>query len=153
MIDGAALDKIDELVADAVGHGATVVVGGRGRPGAGFFYEPTVLTGVSERAAMRHAEIFGPVAPISVFDHEDEAVAAANDTEYGLVAYVYTRDLDRALRVSERLETGMVGLNQGVVSNPAAPFGGVKASGLGREGGRVGIEEFLEVKYVGLPRP
>ena len=90
---------------------------------------------------------------MSVFDTEDEAVAAANDTEYGLVAYVYTRDLARALRVSERLETGMVGLNQGVVSNPAAPFGGVKASGLGREGGRIGIDEFLEVKYVGLPRP
>jgi succinate-semialdehyde dehydrogenase / glutarate-semialdehyde dehydrogenase len=153
MIDGAALAKIDGLVSDAVDHGAKVVVGGRVRPGAGFFYEPTVLTGVSERAAMRHAEIFGPVAPISVFDDEDEAIAAANDTEYGLVAYVYTRDLQRALRVSERLETGMVGLNQGVVSNPAAPFGGVKASGLGREGGRVGIEEFLEVKYVGLPRP
>jgi succinate-semialdehyde dehydrogenase/glutarate-semialdehyde dehydrogenase len=153
MIDRAALDKIDELVSDAVDRGAHVVLGGRPRAGDGFFYEPTVLTGVGEGAAMRHAEIFGPVAPISVFDDEDEAVAAANDTEYGLVAYVYTRDLNRALRVSERLETGMVGLNQGVVSNPAAPFGGVKASGLGREGGRVGIEEFLEVKYVGLPRP
>jgi succinate-semialdehyde dehydrogenase/glutarate-semialdehyde dehydrogenase len=153
MIDRAAIDKIDELVSDAVDKGAKVVVGGRPREGAGFFYEPTVLAGVSGDAALRHAEIFGPVAPVSVFDDEDEAVAAANDTEFGLVAYVYTRDLNRALRVCERLETGMVGLNQGVVSNPAAPFGGVKASGLGREGGRVGIEEFLEVKYVGLPRP
>jgi succinate-semialdehyde dehydrogenase / glutarate-semialdehyde dehydrogenase len=153
MIDRAALDKIDGLVADAVDKGAKVVVGGRARAGKGYFYEPTVLTDVSEDAMLRHAEIFGPVAPVSVFDTEDEAVAAANDTEYGLVAYVYTRDLARALRVSERLETGMVGLNQGVVSNPAAPFGGVKASGLGREGGRIGIDEFLEVKYVGLPRP
>ena len=153
MIDRAALGKIDGLVADAVHKGANVIVGGRARPGEGYFYEPTVLTDVSEDATLRHTEIFGPVAPVSVFDTEDEAVAAANDTEYGLVAYLYTRDLARALRVSERLETGMVGLNQGVVSNPAAPFGGVKASGLGREGGRIGIDEFLEVKYVGLPRP
>jgi succinate-semialdehyde dehydrogenase / glutarate-semialdehyde dehydrogenase len=153
MIDQAAIDKIDELVSDAVDKGAKVVVGGRAREGAGFFYEPTVLAGVSGDAVLRRTEIFGPVAPVSVFDDEDEAVAAANDTEFGLVAYVYTRDLNRALRVCERLETGMVGLNQGVVSNPAAPFGGVKASGLGREGGRIGIEEFLEVKYVGLPRP
>jgi len=153
MIDQAAIDKIDELVSDAVDKGAKVVVGGRAREGAGFFYEPTVLAGVSGDAVLRRTEIFGPVAPVSVFDDEDEAVAAANDTEFGLVAYVYTRELNRALRVCERLETGMVGLNQGVVSNPAAPFGGVKASGLGREGGRIGIEEFLEVKYVGLPRP
>ena len=153
MIDRAALGKIDGLVADAVDKGAQVVLGGRPCAGEGYFYEPTVLTDVSEEAALRHTEIFGPVAPVSVFDTEDEAVDAANDTEYGLVAYVYTRDLARALRVCERLETGMVGLNQGVVSNPAAPFGGVKASGLGREGGRIGIDEFLEVKYVGLPRP
>jgi succinate-semialdehyde dehydrogenase/glutarate-semialdehyde dehydrogenase len=99
---------------------------------------------------MRHEEIFGPVAPIVSFEAEDEAVDAANDTEFGLVAYVFTRDLDRAIRVSERLETGMVGLNQGIVSNPAAPFGGVKHSGLGREGGRVGIEEFLEIKLVAV---
>ena len=153
MIDQAAIDKIEELVSDAVDKGAEVVLGGKALAGTGYFYQPTVLTGVPEDAALRHVEVFGPVAPISTFDDEDEAVAAANDTESGLVSYVFTSDLDRALRVSERLETGMVGLNQGVVSNPAAPFGGVKASGLGREGGRVGIEEFLEVKYVGLPAP
>ena len=100
--------------------------------------------------AWRDEEIFGPVAPLTPFDTEDEVVAAANDTEYGLVAYVYTNDLRRALRVGEAIETGMVGLNQGVVSNPAAPFGGVKQSGLGREGGRVGIDEFLETKYIGI---
>jgi succinate-semialdehyde dehydrogenase/glutarate-semialdehyde dehydrogenase len=99
---------------------------------------------------MRHEEIFGPVAPITTFETEDEAVTAANDTEFGLAAYVFTQDLDRAIRVSERLEVGMVGLNQGIVSNPAAPFGGMKASGLGREGGHVGIDEFLETKYVAL---
>ena len=99
---------------------------------------------------MRHEEIFGPVAPVVTFESEDEAINAANDTEFGLVAYVFTRDLDRAFRVCERLETGMIGLNQGVVSNPAAPFGGVKQSGLGREGGRVGIDEFLETKYVAI---
>jgi succinate-semialdehyde dehydrogenase / glutarate-semialdehyde dehydrogenase len=109
-----------------------------------------VLIDVPREARMASEEIFGPVAPISVFDTEDEAVTAANDTEFGLVSYVYTNDLKRALRVSERLEAGMVGLNQGIVSNPAAPFGGVKQSGLGREGGRVGIEEFLEIKYVAV---
>jgi succinate-semialdehyde dehydrogenase/glutarate-semialdehyde dehydrogenase len=102
---------------------------------------------------MRQEEIFGPVAPVVSFESEEEAVNAANDTEYGLVSYVFTRDLDRAIRVSERLETGMIGLNQGIVSNPAAPFGGVKHSGLGREGGRLGIEEFLEVKYVAIATP
>jgi succinate-semialdehyde dehydrogenase/glutarate-semialdehyde dehydrogenase len=109
-----------------------------------------VLTDVPADAALRAEEIFGPVAPIAAFETEDEAVGQANDTDYGLVAYLFTRDFDRAMRVSERLETGMVGLNQGIVSNPAAPFGGVKHSGLGREGGRAGIEEFLETKYVAL---
>jgi succinate-semialdehyde dehydrogenase/glutarate-semialdehyde dehydrogenase len=118
--------------------------------GPGHFYPPTVLADVSDDAAMRHEEIFGPVAPVSSFQTEDEVLTAANDTPYGLVSYLYTRDLARAMRVSERLETGMVGLNQGAVSNPAAPFGGVKHSGLGREGGRVGIEEFLETKYVAM---
>ena len=134
-------------------RGAEIVVGGEPVAGDGYFYKPTVLTGVPADAQMRHEEIFGPVAPISSFETEEEAVNAANDTEYGLVAYVFTRDLDRAIRVSERLETGMVGLNQGIVSNPAAPFGGVKHSGLGREGGHVGIEEFLETKYVALATP
>ena len=150
LIDRAARDKVSTLVQDAVRRGAEVVVGGEPVAGDGYFYKPTVLTGVPGDAEMRHEEIFGPVAPIVSFDAEEEAVNAANDTEYGLVAYLFTRDLDRAIRVSERLETGMIGLNQGIVSNPAAPFGGVKHSGLGREGGRVGIEEFLEIKYVAM---
>jgi succinate-semialdehyde dehydrogenase/glutarate-semialdehyde dehydrogenase len=150
LIDGDARQKVATLVDDAVRGGAAIVVGGEPVEGDGYFYKPTVLTGVRADAQMRHDEIFGPVAPISSFETEEEAVNAANDTEYGLVAYVFTRDLDRAIRVSERLETGMVGLNQGIVSNPAAPFGGVKHSGLGREGGHVGIEEFLETKFVAL---
>ena len=150
LIDADARDKVSSLVEDAVQRGAEVIVGGKALDGEGYFYPPTVLSGVSHDARMRHEEIFGPVAPITTFETEEEAVTAANDTEFGLVAYVFTRDLDRALRVSERIETGMLGLNQGVVSNPAAPFGGVKHSGLGREGGRVGIEEFLEIKYVSV---
>jgi succinate-semialdehyde dehydrogenase/glutarate-semialdehyde dehydrogenase len=127
-----------------------VLTGGATVDGPGNFYRPTVLTGVPTDSRIAREEIFGPVAPISVFDTEEEALAAANDTEYGLVGYVYTNDVKRALRVSERLETGMVGLNQGIVSNPAAPFGGVKQSGLGREGGTVGIDEFLETKYIAV---
>ncbi|CAN5229269.1 NAD-dependent succinate-semialdehyde dehydrogenase [soil metagenome] len=150
LIDSTARDKVCSLVDDAVARGARVLVGGKPVEGPGHFYPPTVLAEVSDAAAMRHEEIFGPVAPVSSFGTEDEVVAAANDTPYGLVSYLYTRDLARAVRVCERLETGMVGLNQGVVSNPAAPFGGVKHSGLGREGGRVGIEEFLETKYVAM---
>ncbi len=150
LIDEAAQRKVTDLVADAVGRGATVLTGGAEHGGAGYFYAPTVLTGVPADARMAGEEIFGPVAPLTSFRTEDEVVAAANDTPYGLVAYVYTNDLRRALRVAEAIETGMVGLNQGVVSNPAAPFGGVKESGLGREGGSVGIDEFLEVKYIGI---
>jgi succinate-semialdehyde dehydrogenase / glutarate-semialdehyde dehydrogenase len=150
LIDEAALQKVESLVADAVGRGATVLTGGSASPGGGYFYPPTVLTGVPRDAAMADQEIFGPVAPLTPFGSEAEVIAAANDTEYGLVSYVFTNDLRRALRVAEALETGMVGLNQGVVSNPAAPFGGVKQSGLGREGGTVGIDEFLETKYVGI---
>ena len=150
LIDEAAQRKVTDLVADAVGRGATVLTGGAEHGGAGYFYAPTVLTGVPADARMAGEEIFGPVAPLTPFATEDEVVAAANDTPYGLVAYVYTNDLRRALRVGEAIETGMVGLNQGVVSNPAAPFGGVKESGLGREGGSVGIDEFLEVKYIGI---
>ncbi|MDQ3112999.1 MAG: aldehyde dehydrogenase family protein, partial [Actinomycetota bacterium] len=116
----------------------------------GYFYAPTVLADVPADARLLREEVFGPVAPIATFETEDEAVEAANDTEFGLVAYVFTRGLQRALRVSERIETGMVGLNVGVVSNPAAPFGGVKWSGFGREGGVEGIEEYLETKYVGI---
>jgi succinate-semialdehyde dehydrogenase/glutarate-semialdehyde dehydrogenase len=153
LIDEDARAKVSALVADAVRRGAEVVVGGEPIDGAGYFYRPTVLSGVPHDARMRHEEIFGPVAPITAFETEEEAITAANDTDFGLVAYVFTRDLDRALRVSERIEAGMVGLNQGIVSNPAAPFGGVKQSGLGREGGRVGIEEFLEIKYVAIATP
>ena len=150
LIDDAALQKVQALVADAVDRGANVLTGGSAVPGDGYFYAPTVLTGVSRDAQMADQEIFGPVAPLTPFDSEAEVLAAANDTEYGLVSYVFTNDLRRALRVAEALETGMVGLNQGVVSNPAAPFGGIKQSGLGREGGSVGIDEFLETKYIGI---
>ncbi|MDQ6605682.1 MAG: NAD-dependent succinate-semialdehyde dehydrogenase [Actinomycetota bacterium] len=148
LIDADQRAKVAELVEDAVSRGARALVGGHRRDGAGYFYDPTVLADVPADARLLREEIFGPVAPIRGFADEDEAIAAANDTEFGLVAYVYTSDLKRALRVCERLETGMVGLNQGIVSNPAAPFGGIKQSGFGREGGPEGIEEYLETKYV-----
>jgi len=150
LVDAATRDKVEELVDDATGKGARTLVGGRRGTGPGYFFEPTVLTYVTPNARLLKEEIFGPVAPVTTFSSDDEAVAMANDTEYGLVAYLYTRDLSRALRVVERLETGMVGLNRGMVSNPAAPFGGVKESGIGREGGREGIEEYLETKYVAV---
>jgi len=150
LIDDDQRGKVAELVEDATGKGAHVLVGGQSRDGAGYFYEPTVLGGVSGDARLLKEEIFGPVAPVIGFDDEDAAIAAANDTEYGLVAYVYTRDIKRAFRVVEKLETGMVGLNQGIVSNPAAPFGGVKASGFGREGGPEGVDEYLSIKYVAM---
>ncbi|WP_407646853.1 NAD-dependent succinate-semialdehyde dehydrogenase [Allosaccharopolyspora coralli] len=150
LIDSSQLGKVTELVQDAVGQGAEVVLGGEAHDSDGYFYPPTVLKNVPEAARMRSEEIFGPVAPISTFTDEQQVVADANDTEYGLVTYVYTQDLTRSLRVCEQLQTGMIGLNQGMVSNPAAPFGGVKASGLGREGGKVGIDEFLETKYVAI---
>jgi succinate-semialdehyde dehydrogenase/glutarate-semialdehyde dehydrogenase len=150
LIDGTQRGKVAELVQDATGKGAQVLVGGREREGAGYFYEPTVLGGVTGSARLLKEEIFGPVAPVIGFDEEDAAIAAANDTEYGLVAYVYTSDVRRAFRVVEKLQTGMVGLNQGLVSNPAAPFGGVKASGFGREGGPEGIDEYLAIKYVAM---
>ncbi|HEX3812048.1 MAG TPA: NAD-dependent succinate-semialdehyde dehydrogenase [Mycobacteriales bacterium] len=151
LINAAAQEKVAGLVTDAVDRGARAVVGGAAIDGPGHFFAPTVLADVPADARMAREEIFGPVAAITPFRNEDEAVAAANDTEFGLVSYLFTTDVNRALRVSERLESGMVGLNTGIVSNPAAPFGGVKQSGLGREGGRVGLEEYLEVKYVGIP--
>jgi succinate-semialdehyde dehydrogenase/glutarate-semialdehyde dehydrogenase len=150
LINQAHRQKVTRLVDDARARGARVLLGGHARDGAGYFYDPTVLADVPEGAELLTEEIFGPVAPVRAFANEDEAVAAANDTEFGLVAYVYTSDVKRALRVVERLETGMVGLNQGLVSNPAAPFGGIKQSGFGREGGPEGIEEYLETKYVAV---
>jgi succinate-semialdehyde dehydrogenase/glutarate-semialdehyde dehydrogenase len=150
LIDGKQRDKVKDLVDDAVQQGARVLTGAEVAEGKGYFYPPTVLTDVPKSARLQKEEIFGPVAPLTAFETEDEAVAMANDTEFGLVSYLFTKDLARALRVSEKLETGMIGLNQGIVSNPAAPFGGVKQSGLGREGGSVGIDEYLEVKYVAL---
>jgi len=150
LIDEAAVTKVSELVSDAVDRGARVLTGGATVDGPGHFYQATVLTDVPQEARLTHEEIFGPVAPITAFDTEDEAVAKANDTEFGLVSYLYTSDLKRALRVCERLEAGMIGLNQGMVSNPAAPFGGIKQSGLGREGGKFGIDEFLETKYIAV---
>ena len=150
LIDDDQRGKVSELVEDAVGKGAKVLLGGSARDGAGYFFDPTVLSDVPPGAKLLKEEIFGPVAPVASFESEEDAVAAANDTEYGLVAYVYTRDFKRALRVCEALETGMIGLNQGMVSNPAAPFGGVKQSGFGREGGYEGIEEYLETKYVAV---
>ncbi len=150
LIDAAQRTKVAELVEDAVDRGAKALVGGHERDGAGYFYDATVLTDVPKDAHLLKEEIFGPVAPVRGFDDEEEAIAAANDTEYGLVAYVYTSNIKRALRVVEKLETGMVGLNQGMVSNPAAPFGGIKQSGFGREGGPEGVEEYLETKYVAV---
>ena len=150
LIDEDQRSKVADLVDDAIAKGATAVVGGSALDGAGYFYEPTVLANVTTEARVLKEEIFGPVAPIASFGSEEEAIAAANDTEYGLVAYVFTRDIKRALRVCEGLETGMVGLNQGMVSNAGAPFGGFKQSGIGREGGNEGIDEYLETKYVAV---
>ena len=146
LIDDTQRSKVAELVEDARSRGASVVVGGSARDGRGYFFEPTVLAGIGDGARVLEEEIFGPVAPIAAFADEEQAIAAANATEFGLVAYVYTRDVKRALRVVEGLETGMVGLNQGLVSNAAAPFGGVKQSGFGREGGSEGIEESPSTK-------
>jgi succinate-semialdehyde dehydrogenase / glutarate-semialdehyde dehydrogenase len=150
LIDENQRSKVAELVEDAKQRGARLLLGGEPVGDRGYFYAPTVLADVPQDARLLDEEIFGPVAPIATFSSDEQAIEAANRTEYGLVAYVYTRDLDRALHVSEAIETGMVGLNQGVVSNPAAPFGGVKQSGFGREGGFEGIGEYLETKYVAL---
>ncbi|MCX5517742.1 NAD-dependent succinate-semialdehyde dehydrogenase [Kaistia defluvii] len=149
MITRKAVQKIDRLVEDATSRGARVLCGGTVGEGEGFFYPPTVLADVSPEAEMAHEEIFGPVAPLYRFETESEAIARANDTEYGLAAYIFTRDVARGLRVASRIEAGMIALNRGLVSDPAAPFGGVKQSGLGREGGQHhGIAEFMEAKYI-----
>lgn len=150
LINRAAREKVDSLVRQAVESGARVVTGGSPVEGTGYFFAPTVLCDVPDDARLLHEEIFGPVAPVMIFDDEDEVVAKANDTEYGLVAYVHTRDISRGLRVAQRIETGMVGLNRGLVSDPAAPFGGCKQSGIGREGGTDGIKAFLEPHYVAV---
>jgi succinate-semialdehyde dehydrogenase/glutarate-semialdehyde dehydrogenase len=150
LIDEAGRRKVRELIDDAVHRGAKVLTGGRQPDGPGYFHEPTVLIDVPADARIMREEVFGPVAPIATFDTERDAIRAANDTEFGLVAYLFTRDLARALRVTEALEVGMVGLNKGMVSNASAPFGGVKQSGFGREGGHEGIHEYLETKYVAI---
>jgi succinate-semialdehyde dehydrogenase/glutarate-semialdehyde dehydrogenase len=150
LITEQARAGVAELVAEATEKGGKVLVGGDVPGGPGWFYPPTVIADVPTAARVCREEIFGPVAPVTSFSTDDEALELANDTEFGLIAYAYTRDLDRALTIAEGLESGMVGLNAGVISNPAAPFGGVKASGFGREGGREGIQEYLEVKYVGI---
>jgi succinate-semialdehyde dehydrogenase/glutarate-semialdehyde dehydrogenase len=150
LVNAQARQKVIELVADAVGKGAKILTGGKAPQGPGFFYPATVLDGVPDGATMLREEIFGPVAAIQTFQSEAEVIKRANDTEYGLVAYLYTRDLSRGMRVSEQLDFGMIGLNRGLVSDPAAPFGGMKQSGIGREGAHEGLMEFLETQYVSL---
>jgi succinate-semialdehyde dehydrogenase/glutarate-semialdehyde dehydrogenase len=150
LVNAEGRDKCSELVEDAVKRGAKVLVGGKAPDGKGYFYPATVLDNVPDGASLLNEEIFGPVAAIQTFRSEDEAVKRANDTEYGLVAYLYTKDLSRGIRVSEKLDFGMIGLNRGLVSDPAAPFGGTKQSGLGREGAHEGLMEFLETQYVSM---
>ncbi|MEX0590001.1 MAG: NAD-dependent succinate-semialdehyde dehydrogenase, partial [Xanthobacteraceae bacterium] len=150
LVNAEGRDKVIHLVGDAVKKGAKVLTGGKLPDGPGFFYPATVLTNVPDNAEMLHEEIFGPVASIQTFKTEGEAIKRANDTEYGLVAYLYTKDLNRGLRVSEKLEFGMIGLNRGIVSDPAAPFGGMKQSGIGREGAHEGLMEFLETQYISV---
>jgi len=153
MVEKKALDSVNEFVQDALEKGASAVVGGKPVDGPGYFFEPTLLTGVSEECRVFQEEIFGPVAPVTTFTDEDDAVRLANTTEYGLASYVFTEDISRALRIGERIEYGLLGLNVGVISNAAAPFGGVKESGVGREGGAEGIAEYTTVQYMGMPSP
>jgi succinate-semialdehyde dehydrogenase/glutarate-semialdehyde dehydrogenase len=148
MINRKELQRVAELVQASVDHGADVVLGGSAVDGPGYFFQPTVLSGLDPASPLSHEEIFGPVAPVVAFDDDDTAVRLANETEMGLTAYVYTSDLGRGLAVSERIQAGMVGLNRGAVSDPAAPFGGMKQSGLGREGASEGIYEFCETQYI-----
>ena len=148
LIDNAAVEKVEEHIADALAKGARVLAGGKRHVLGGTFFEPTVLADVTSKMAIAREETFGPVAPLFRFHTEDEAVHMANDTEFGLAAYFYSRDIGRIWRVSEALEYGMVGINTGLISNEVAPFGGVKQSGFGREGSKYGIDEFLVVKYL-----
>src|SRR6267143_4994700 len=150
LVNADGRKKVMELVDDAVGKGAKILTGGKTPGGKGYFYPATVLDNVPDGASLLNEEIFGPVAAIQTFKSEDEVITRANDTEYGLVAYLYTRDLSRGMRVSERLDFGMIGLNRGLVSDPAAPFGGMKQSGIGREGAHEGLMEFLEAQYVSV---
>ncbi|HNM86504.1 MAG TPA: NAD-dependent succinate-semialdehyde dehydrogenase [Mycobacterium sp.] len=150
LINAKQVRTVEDLVSDAVARGATVAVGGVATGGAGHFYPATVLADVPADARILKEEVFGPVAPITGFDSEEEGIKAANDTDYGLASYIYTQSLDRALRVAESIESGMVGVNRGIISDAAAPFGGVKESGFGREGGTEGIEEYLDTKYIAL---
>jgi len=152
LIDEAGREKVEELVADAVDRGAKAVTGGSRTYGPGYFYPPTVLSAVEPGSRILAEEVFGPVAPVATFETDDEAIAAANDTEFGLVSYAFTESWTKGLKMIEALEAGMVGLNRGLVSNPAAPFGGIKQSGFGREGGPEGINEYLDVKYISTPR-
>jgi succinate-semialdehyde dehydrogenase/glutarate-semialdehyde dehydrogenase len=144
------LEKVEAHLSDAVAHGAEVVVGGQRHALGGLFFEPTVVTGVTQAMRIAHEETFGPVAPLFRFHTEDEAIAMANDTEFGLAAYFYTRDVGRIFRVGEAIEAGMVCVNSGMLSNEVAPFGGVKQSGLGREGSKYGLDDYLEIKYLAL---
>ena len=150
LVNAEGRDKVIELVDDALAKGAKLLTGGKKPEGPGFFYPATVLSNVPDSAKMLNEEIFGPVASIQTFTSEDEAIRRANDTEYGLVAYLYTKDLTRGMRVSEKLDFGMIGLNRGLVSDPAAPFGGTKQSGLGREGAHEGLMEFMETQYISV---
>lgn len=152
LVDEDSRTKVENLVNDAVSKGAHVVTGGAKIDGKGYFFQPTVLSNVPTEARVSVEEIFGPVAPVFTFDSDDQAIERANATDFGLAGYIYTESLDRGLRLAEQLQVGMIGLNTGLVSNPAAPFGGVKMSGLGREGSNLGIDEYLEVKYVATPR-
>jgi len=153
LIDAGARDDVHALVTAAVGAGATVITGGAPVDGPGYFYQATVLGGVPSDAAILGQEIFGPVAPITTFASEEDAIRLANATEYGLASYFYSRDFNRLLRVAEQIEFGMAGFNAGVISNAAAPFGGVKQSGLGREGGTEGIAEYTTTQYIGIADP
>ena len=150
LIDAKAVAKIEEHIADARVKGGEVLTGGKRHALGGLFFEPTVLAGATADMLVAHEETFGPLAPIFAFDTEAEVIARANDTEFGLAAYFYSRDIGRVMRVAEQLESGMVGVNTGLISTAEAPFGGVKQSGLGREGSKYGLDEFLEVKYVCL---
>jgi len=148
LVNADTRDKVAHFVEDATAKGAKLHLGGQLPNGPGYFYPPTVMTGVTEDADCVHDEIFGPVAAIQSFTDQDDVIRRANDTEYGLVAYVFSQNMKRAMQVCERLDYGMVGLNRGLVSDPAAPFGGVQQSGLGREGGHEGMLEFMEAQYI-----